>query len=192
MFTLIDVIRRRNAAPTHGLCESVSIHRRVGLTDIDLNLHLNNAKYLKYMDLARLENMLANGLMWKFMRAGIRPIITNTEIAYIRELRTWQEFSVSAQILGYDEKYLYSEQRFTSHGKLCTHAFTRLACVRKGKAQPVAETFARLGITQVPPPLPEPVLIWKDMLDAKKAYALGVSPNPHTPHTKQESNTHVA
>jgi len=185
MLTLIDVIRRRNAAPTHALCEAVSIDCRVGLTDIDLNLHLNNAKYLKYMDLARVENMLANGLMWKCMRAGIRPIITNTEISYIRELRTWQRFSVSAQILGYDDKYFYSEQRFTSDGKLCTHAFTRLACVHKGRAQNVPETFARLGISELPPPLPEPVKLWKDMLDAKKSYALGPKPTA-------ENHRHVA
>lgn len=175
MLTLIDVIRRRNAPPTISLYESVSIDCRVGLTDIDLNMHLNNAKYLKYMDLARLENMMANGMMWKFLRARVRPIITNTEISYIRELRTWQTFSVSAQILGHDEKYLYSEQRFTSESKLCTHAFTRLACVTKGRSQPVPEVFARLGLTDKPLALPEPVLLWKDMLDAKKLYAVGKS-----------------
>ena len=175
MFHLINVIARRNAPPTHRLYDEVTKSCRVGLTDIDLNLHLNNAKYLKYMDLARLENLLSTGLMWKFIRANIRPIITNTEIAYIRELRTWQEFSVTARFIGIDEKYMYFEQRFTSEGKLCTHAFTRFACVHKGRAQLAPEVFARLGITDPSPALPEPVLLWRDMLDAKKKYALGAN-----------------
>ena len=173
MFHIIDVLARKNKPPTHALYDVVTKDCRVGLTDIDLNLHLNNAKYLKYMDLARLENLLSTGLMWKFIGAGIRPIITNTEIAYIRELRTWQQFAVSAQFIGIDEKYMYFEQRFTSEGKLCTHAFTRFACVHKGRSQLAPQVFANLGITDAAPPLPEPVLLWKDMLDAKKLYALG-------------------
>lgn len=175
MFLLWKVLAHRNAAPAIGLFDEASIDCRVGLTDIDLNLHLNNAKYLKYMDLARLDNMLQNGLMWKFLRSNTRPIITNTEISYIKELRTFSRFSVSARILGYDEKYVYSEQRFTSEGRLCTHAFTRLATVYKGRARPAPEVFAHVGITQPSPALPEPVLAWKDMLDAKKQYALGTT-----------------
>lgn len=173
MFHLLRLLHWYNRAPTHGLYDEVARDCRVGLTDIDLNLHLNNAKYLKYMDLARLENLLSTGMMWRFLRERVNPIITNTEISYIRELRTWQPFSVSAQFLGFDEKYLYFEQRFMSDGKLCTHAFTRFACVHKGRAQPAMPTLERLGVHEASPALPEPVLAWKEMLDAKKRYALG-------------------
>jgi len=173
MFTLIDVLRRKHAPPTHGIYDEVRKDFRVGLTDIDLNLHLNNAKYLRYMDLARLENVLATGIFWKLTEARTRPIIANTEISYIRELRTWQKFSVSAQLVGVDEKYMYYEQRFLSDGKLCTHSFIRMACVHRRKSRPITEVFAILGITEAPPALPEPVLLWKDMLNAKKQYSLG-------------------
>lgn len=186
MFILWKVLSARNAPPAIGLHDEVAIDCRVGLTDIDLNLHLNNAKYLKYMDLARLDNMLQNGLMWKFIHSNTRPIITNTEISYIRELRTFQRFSVSARLLGHDDKYLYSEQRFTSDGRLCTHAFTRFATVHKGRARPAPEVLAYIGIEQASPPLPEPVLIWRDMLDAKKQYALG------QPKTVKEKQNDVA
>lgn len=173
MFHLVDVLARKNKAPTHGLYDEVQRHCRVGLTDIDLNLHLNNAKYLKYMDLARLEHLLATGVLWKLIAARTNPIIANTEISYIRELRTWQRFSVSAQVVGVDDKYLYYEQRFLSDGRLCTHSFMRLACVHQRKTRPIADVLAQLGIAGQPPPLPEPVLLWKDMLDTKKKYALG-------------------
>lgn len=173
MLHLLEVLRRRNAPATHGFYEEVSKDFRVGLTDIDLNLHLNNAKYLKYMDLARLEHMLATGTLWKMIPVNARPIIANTEISYVRELRTWQRFSISARILGVDEKYMYYEHRFTSEGKLCTHALLRLVCVQKGKSQPIPAMLDFLGVTEPAPALPEPVLLWKDMLDAKKKFALG-------------------
>src|SRR5690606_14008023 len=50
MFELISAAMRRKRPPTHGLFDTVSMEFRVGLTDLDLNLHLNNAKYLKFMD----------------------------------------------------------------------------------------------------------------------------------------------
>jgi acyl-CoA thioesterase FadM len=174
MFRLIDVLRRKDAPPTHGLLDEVTQEFRVGLTDIDLNLHLNNAKYLKYMDLARLEHMLCTGLLGRYLRGRTNAVIANTEISYIRELRTWQRFTVSARIAGWDDKYLYFEQRFHADGRLCTHAFIRLAHLHRRKSIPVAEAFARCGIEGTSPPLPLPVQRWKEMLAAKRDYARGV------------------
>lgn len=175
MFPLINALRRRNAPPTHGFWDEVTMDFRVGLTDIDLNLHLNNAKYLKYMDRIRLEHWLVTGMMWKMFPIGMRPIISNTEIAYVRELRTWQRFTATARILGVDEKYMYYEHKFTSDGKLCTHVFLRMVCVHQGKSRPIADMFEVIGDPGPVPALPEPLLRWKDMLEAKKLYALGMT-----------------
>ncbi|MFZ5722432.1 MAG: acyl-CoA thioesterase [Pseudomonadota bacterium] len=171
MLQLFNILRHRNATPTHGLFDTVSREFRVGLTDIDLNLHLNNARYLKYMDRSRLAQMLASGLLWRMIRGRTNAVVANTEISYIRELRTWQPFTVSARLVGWDEKYVYYEQRFESEGRLCTHAFIRLAHLHRGKAIPMAQALARLRIDAVSPALPEPVLRWRDMLAAKREFA---------------------
>ncbi|MFP5441081.1 MAG: acyl-CoA thioesterase [Gammaproteobacteria bacterium] len=176
MFELINILRRRNAPPTHGLLDTVYRDFRVGLTDIDLNLHLNNARYLKYLDRARVEHMLATGLLWKMIRSRTRSVVANTEISYIRELRTWQPFTVSVRIAGWDEKYFYFEQRFESEGRLCTHAFMRLVHLEKGKGISSAQALARMRIEAESPPLPEPVLRWREMLAAKRDYSKGGPP----------------
>lgn len=187
MFYLLKVLAHKNKPPTHQLYDEVTKSCRVGLTDIDFNMHLNNAKYFKYMDLARLEHLLATGMLWKMIAARINPVIAHNEISYIRELRTWQRFTVSARVVGADDKYLYYEQRFMSEGKLCTHSFMRIACLHQGKSRPMAEVFAVLGITSPPPALPEPVLLWKEMLDAKKKYAFKrIDENNH-----EEMRNHV-
>lgn len=169
LLRFLRVYTRRNDEPTHGPFDEVHEDFRVGVSDIDLNLHLNNAKYLQYMDLARLEHLVSTGLLYRLMRSKTNPIVSSTEISYVRELRTFQPFNVSARMLGYDERYFYYEQRFTSGGRLCTHAFLRLACVHQGKGRPVAEIRDALGLPDSPA-LPEPILLWREMLGAKRAY----------------------
>ncbi len=169
-FRLARIYLRRNDAPTHHAFDEVRCDFRVGLADIDLNLHLNNAKYLRYMDLARLEHLVATGLLYRFIRSRHNPIVAATEIAYVRELRTFQPFTVSARMIGYDERFLYYEQRFVSDGKLCTHAFLRLACVRGGKGRPTSDLREAVGLPDSPA-LPEPIVRWRAMLEAKRAYA---------------------
>lgn len=191
MFRLIDVLRRRNAPTTHGLFDTVTRECRVGLTDIDFNLHLNNVKYLKYMEHARLEHLLASGLLWRMIRARTNAVVANTEISYLRELRTWKTFTVSARIVGWDEKYFYYEQRFESEGKLCTHAFIRLASLHGGKSVPMARMLELAGIDAVSPPLPEPVLRWREMLAAKRDFARG-NPSAQDPEKTAEEKRHVA
>src|SRR5690606_12110651 len=132
--------------------DTISQDFRVGLTDIDLNLHLNNARYLNYLDRARLEHMLATGLLWRMLNWRTRSVVANTEISYIRELRTWQPFTVTVRLGGWDEKYFYFEQRFLSNGQLCTHVFMRLVHLKKGKGISAAEALQRLGLEVESPP----------------------------------------
>ncbi len=171
MLTLFRILRHRHATPTHGMFDTFHQDFRVGLMDIDLNLHLNNARYLKYLDRARLEHLLATGLLWRMLNSRSRSVVANTEISYIRELRTWQPFTVTVRIAGWDEKYFYFEQRFISNGQLCTHVFMRLVHLKNGKGISSAEALAQLGIDATSPPLPEPVLRWREMLAAKRDFA---------------------
>ena len=69
MFELISAALRRKRPPTHALFDTVSMEFRVRLFDIDLNMHLNNAKYLKYMDRCRLEHAVSTGLLDKLIQA---------------------------------------------------------------------------------------------------------------------------
>lgn len=174
MFLLFDVYRRRNHAPTLGLFDEAHRDCRVGLTDIDLNLHLNNARYLRYMDLARLEHFVATGTLYRLMRDRTNPIVAGTEISYLRELRTFARFRVSARVVGYDERYLYYAQRFESGGRITTQAFIRIACVKGGRARPMAEIVDLLGLPPSPE-LPPPVEAWRAMVKETRRLSAGIS-----------------
>ena len=48
----ITLIKAKNRPPLELADESV-LHQRAGLTDIDIFMELNNARYLNYMELGR-------------------------------------------------------------------------------------------------------------------------------------------
>lgn len=170
MFELISAAMRRKRPPTHGLFDVVSMEFRVGLFDIDLNMHLNNAKYLKFMDRCRLEHAVCTGLLDRMIRARCNSVVANTEISYVRELRPYQHFDVHTRILGWDEKYMYYDQRFESQQKLHTHALLRVVNMYGGKAISPQAVQEITGLNKTTPALPEYVEQWKSLLHTKRRY----------------------
>lgn len=168
MLELISAARRRKRPPTHQLFDVVTLEFRVGLLDIDLNMHLNNAKYLKFMDRSRLEHAVVTGSLNRMIEARCNVVVANTEIAYIRELRPYQQFQVHTRILGWDDKYVYYDQRFESQRKLHTHALLRVVNVYGGKSISPQTAQDITGMHMESPPLPEYVEQWKRLLLSKK------------------------
>lgn len=168
MLNLISAARRRKHPPTHDLFDVVSLDFRVGLLDIDLNLQLSTGKYGRIMDRCRLEHAVLTGLLHRTVTARANTVVANTEVAYIRELRPYQQFQVHTRLLGWDDKYSYYDQRFESQGKLHTHALHRLAHMYGGK--PISlRTFQEMtGLNRRSPPLPEYVEDWKTLLQNKR------------------------
>lgn len=170
MLEMLSATLRRKRPPTHSLFDTVSMEFRVGLFDIDMNMHLNNAKYLKFMDRARLEHAVATGLLDRLLQARCNAVVANTEISYVRELRPYQQFSLETRVLGWDEKYLYFDQRFMSQSKLHTHALLRVVHQYGGKPISPQAMQEMTGLNLQSPALPEYVEQWKKLLLTKKRY----------------------
>ena len=158
MLELISAARRRKRTPTYSLFDVVSMEFRVGLLDIDLNMHLNNGKYTKIMDRCRLEHAVVTGLLNRMIEARASAVVANSEIAYVRELRPYQRFMVHTRILGWDDKYTYYDQRFDSQRKLPTHALLRLAHMYGGQPTSPHAFQAKTGQNKGsrPPAAPAP------------------------------------
>jgi YbgC/YbaW family acyl-CoA thioester hydrolase len=170
MWELINAARRRKQPPTHDLLDTVSMEFRVGLFDLDLNLHLNNAKYLKFMDRCRLEHSVSTGLLDHMIRARCQAVVANTEISFVREIRPYQQFEVQTRMQGWDDKYIYYDQRFLSQDKLHTHALLRVVNLYGGKAISPQAMQEITGLNQTSPPLPDYVEQWKALLKAKRRF----------------------
>lgn len=69
-------------------------------TDIDVIGHVNNAKYLEYMEWARFDWIWKMGFTFDEMkRRGVMPVVVNININYRKELRLLEEVQVRTSVL---------------------------------------------------------------------------------------------
>lgn len=112
IFRLILQLIRCRFRPRQPLMEVVSLPLRVLPTDLDINLHLTNSRYLALMDLGRIEFMLRTGLMRGALRRRWLPVVAIASVKFRREINPFQRFTLHTRLLGWDEKWFYMEQRF--------------------------------------------------------------------------------
>ena len=123
---------------------------RVNPTDLDVQRHMNNGRYLSLMDLGRMDLMLRSGL-WDHVKAqGWYPVVAGQTITYRRSLTLGQPFDIATRVMGYDEKWIYMEQVFRRGDQVVADAVVRARFLRwKGGSVDVPEVLAAA------PPEPE-------------------------------------
>lgn len=153
--------------PTKSVLDDVVTRHRVGLRDIDLNWHMNNARYLAVLDKARLEHAIRTGLFSVFRARG-NFLVASLEIGYFRSLTPFQRFEVHTRVLGWDSRYYYIRHEFRVGGELYASAYARLVFMQQGRRLEPASVLGPLGEHQPSPPLPATILCWQQMLAAKR------------------------
>lgn len=84
-------------------------------TDLDVYLsHMNNARYLREIDLARIEFVLRTG-MWHELRRHNALIFTiASNVRYRKFVRTFSRYEIRTRIVYWDDVSLFFEHRFVS------------------------------------------------------------------------------
>jgi acyl-CoA thioesterase FadM len=167
-FRLLFLLARIWRLPRHGLLEESRAAFRVMPNDCDYNFHLNNGRYLSFMDLGRVHLMAQSGLLPVILRQGWMPVLTAAEINFIRSIQPLQKFDLVTRLVSWDEKYFYIEQKFELRGVLCAHAYVKGLFLRKGVKVSNTEAVALAGYTDTPPPMPEELKLWAELGNAKK------------------------
>ena len=146
---------------------------RVWPHDCDFNLHLTNSRYLAFMDLCRMDLMMGLGMTRNIMKNKWKFVVNAQEITYIKEMPPLSRFRISSQILGWDEKYFYLEQRFIADGKIHAYGLVKAIFLQQGKKTAPDQVASTLGISLASDPLPEHMILWKSLSIAKRSYSLG-------------------
>ncbi len=63
-------------------------------TDIDPNMHLNNARYMMLADIGRLDIFLRSGLLGLARKNNWGPMMGGVQSVYVREIKLWRAFNV--------------------------------------------------------------------------------------------------
>ncbi len=89
-----------------------SIKLRVLPNDLDINLHMNNGRYLTICDLTRVDMFIRTGLINTMMKKKWIPVISEHTMKYKKPLSLFEKYTVSMEIIGWDEKYFHMTHTF--------------------------------------------------------------------------------
>lgn len=113
------------------LFDTSSITFRVLPHDIDINMHMNNGKYLSVMDFGRTHLLTRVGLLSLAMKNRWQPLIGSADIEFLKSIMLFERYTLKTKMLGWDKKWFYLEQRFEKDNTIC--AVGRVKGLLRGK-----------------------------------------------------------
>lgn len=139
---------------------------RVLPNDLDVNLHMNNGRYLTVMDLGRFDLVLRTGLWRPIWRNGWAPTLNACVIRYRQELRPFERYYLETKLSAWSESTAVMEQTFVIAsgprlGRVAARALVKASFFDRTKRTmvPVRRLVAELGLpeseTASPPLTPE-------------------------------------
>jgi acyl-CoA thioesterase FadM len=157
--------------PRKGVLDESRVTFRVLPTDCDINFHMNNGRYLSFMDLGRVHLVAQIGLLRIIVRKRWRAALGAAEINFIRAIKPFEKFDLVTRLVTWDDKWAYMEQRFEVDGVLYAHAFVKgLFLDARGRVES-SIVVAELGVAAMPPAMPQELKIWAELGNVKKQRA---------------------
>ncbi|AHC16674.1 thioesterase family protein [Salinispira pacifica] len=137
-FRLIRIWLKFSFAKKQGIYTPCVTRFRAYLRDIDFNLHVNNARYLSFMDLSRLDFLGKVGLLKLVFKHRLNPIVAAIDIKFIKEIKPFEAIEIVTQLDHFDHKYFYLTQTFQGkHDRPFAVAKVRgIFVTAKGKVPP--------------------------------------------------------
>ncbi len=166
-----------------GLLETSAINLRVWPNDLDVNLHVNNGRYLTLADLGVVTLSGRMGVFRAALRNGWRPVVGAAVARYRRPLRPFQKYRLETRILGWNEKWTFFQSQFIVKGEVKATVVTKGIFLGREGPVPPLQVAASTGRTSESPALPAWVAHW-DAAEAAFADAEGQRP-PKSPIAAQ-------
>lgn len=145
-----------------------SISLRVWPNDLDINFHMTNGRYLTMMDLGRFDLSIRAGLVGIALKEKWAPVLGASAIRYRRSLKPFARYNLETQIVGWDEKWFYMEQRFVHKGDVYAVALAKGLFKRGRGTVPTREISDFLGVDFDDMPRPAYIAHWIDMEDGMR------------------------
>ena len=140
------------------------LHARVGITDTDIFMELNNARYLNYMELARWDFSQRVGFYDLMRRKKWGVAVGGASIRYRRRIPFLSKFTVTSKMITHDGRWMYFLQEFhreiKSEQKICASALMKVCVTSKDGLVPAPEVIEALGEEDIFTEMPEWVTAW--------------------------------
>jgi len=159
--TLWKALTLRFRTPLEPLGISV-LHFRVWPNDLDVNIHMNNGRFLSIMDLGRFDLSFRTGLGRAMLKHRWKPLVGALSMRYRRGLDPFERYELHTRLLGWDAKWFYLEQRFLKGGELAAEGLVKALFRGSHGNVSTSEVVDRMGYKGPEPELPEAVRRWAE------------------------------
>ena len=115
-------------------------------TDLDMNLHMNNAVYFTALEFARVRYGMEVGYNKYALDNGCGFILAGNGFQYRREVGLFQTMQVKTRVMAIDDKWMYFSQSCFVKGKFVGRGVARMALIKNRKvlgAKDVAKSIAK-------------------------------------------------
>jgi len=92
---------------------SNTLRLRVLPNDLDVNLHMNDGRYITICDLSRVDLFIRSGLLRTMLKEGWIPVIAEHTMRYKKSLHLFERYTVRMELTHWDEKGFYMIHSFT-------------------------------------------------------------------------------
>ncbi|SDA83652.1 thioesterase family protein [Mesorhizobium qingshengii] len=127
-------------------------------TDIDFNIHLNNARYMMLADLGRIDLFMRAGLIRLTRKNGWAPMMGGLQSVYVREIKLWRRFELVSSIETWEGTQVIGMHRFVlDNGETAALIMTTAGVYDRAARRflDIDEVVAALGRAVQPRPLTE-------------------------------------
>jgi acyl-CoA thioesterase FadM len=156
LITILKALR----APRIKAGESVELSLCVLPTDLDINGHMTNARYLSMVDLALMTLFIRSGFARLCIARRWRPMGGGSIIYFRRGLNLFQRYTLRFTPVGWDEFWSYMRFEFIRDDEICATGFMKGATSGRRGLVPISEIYPLLGHHAPSPPLPADLNAW--------------------------------
>lgn len=155
MLLVVFRAKRRGAL---GALDTSNLQLHVWPNDLDIQMHMNNGRFLSIMDLGRIDMLVRSGFWREARRRGWFPLVGTALITYRRPLAIFERYELTTRLIGWDERWFFIEQQFMKDGKIAAAAIIKAMIRSKTGAVPTSEALTSIGFSGQSPALPEHVI----------------------------------
>ncbi len=125
---VLQALRRKVITPEK-LSNTISV--RIMPNDLDVNLHVNNGRYLTLCDLGRVDFFVRSGIAALMLKHKWSPIIAEHTMSYLRPIKVFSKVQIKMVITHYDDKFFYCTHHFYQKDKLMAQGTSKALVIAK-------------------------------------------------------------
>lgn len=143
---IISFVRSSRPKIDSSITDDFRFAMQVWPTDVDISV-VNNSAYLLYFECARIQMLVATGLLALCRKRNLAPIIRSCAIQYIKPLRRGDAFEIRSRVVGCTHSYFYVKHELVRSGTICTTSLAKVGFVGTQGLRDIPSLLHEIGQT---------------------------------------------